>query len=176
MENKNFEQLINDLKNLKKFSPPNNFEFKLQTKLQNPSVEKPTSYNGRRLFPAFALGSILILLFIFFRPFAENYEDPLQIQPQIREDIIVYSENEIISNLTEYLNDSFKENDSNTQKSQFPKKANAPDNFKELNNNLSLSQQYRLNISKAEFNFTRPVISEEEFLQVQILKQKFQHK
>ena len=116
MEDKKFENLINDLKNLRRIDAPDNFEFRLQTKLQNTSSEEKLSIpKTKKLIPAFALASIIILLFIIYSPFADDYEDPFQIQPQVREDIIAYSENETNSDLSEFLNDSYIENYSDSQ-------------------------------------------------------------
>jgi hypothetical protein len=177
MEEKKFEKLINDLNNLRKVEAPDNFEFKLQTKLQNLSDEEylPTK-RPNKLIPAFALASIVVLLFIIYRPFADEYEDPFQIQPQVREDIIAFSETEGQAPLSDLLNDSFKENDSNIQKKLTEQSNRNQKDLQDLNKNLSAAQQYQLSISKEDLNFTRPVMSDEEIKQVQVLKQKLMSK
>ena len=177
MEEKKFERLINDLKNLRKAEAPDNFEFKLQTKLQNISEEEflPTKKTNK-LIPAFAFASIVVLLFIIYRPFEDEYEDPFQIQPQVREDIIAFSETEGQAPLSDLLNDSFKENDSNAQKNLTEQSNRNQKDKQDLNKNLSSSQQYQFSISKEDLNFTRPVMSDEEVKQVQVLKQKLMSK
>lgn len=177
MEEKKFERLINDLKNLRKVEAPDNFEFKLQTKLQNSSDEEylPTKKTSK-LIPAFALASIIVLLFIIYRPFADEYEDPFQIQPQVREDIIAFSETEGQAPLSDLLNDSFKENDSNTQRNFSEQENQNQKDLKDFNKNFSSSQQYQISISKEDLNFTRPVMSDEEVKQVQFLKKKLMSK
>lgn len=177
MEEKKFERLINDLKNLRKVEAPDNFEFKLQTKLQNLSdVEYLPTKRTNKLITAFALASIVVLLFIIYRPFADEYEDPFQIQPQVREDIIAFSETEGQAPLSDLLNDSFKENDSNIQKNLTEQSKRNQKDLQDLNKNLSAAQQYQLSISKEDLNFTRPVMSDEEIKQVQVLKQKLMSK
>lgn len=172
MEEKKFEKLINDLKKLRKVEAPDNFEFKLQTKLQNSSIEEPSSTKKTyKLVPAFAFASIIVLLFILYSPFSDEYEDPFEIQPRIREDIIAYSDNENQAPLSEILNDSFKENDSNLQRRLNDMQSNPKEELNKLNSSSAIAQP-QIIISKDDLNFTRSVISDEEKLQVQLLKQK----
>lgn len=177
MEEKKFERLTNDLKNLDKVEAPANFEFKLQTKLQNLSdLEYLPTKRTNKLIPAFALTSLIVLLFVFYSPFSDEYEDPFQIQPQVREDIIAFSETEGQAPLSDLLNDSFKENDSNSQKNLTEHSNRNQKDKQDLNKSFSLSQQYQFSISKEDLNFTRPVMSDEEIKQVQVLKQKLMSK
>jgi len=172
MENKKFENLINDLKNLRRIDAPDNFEFRLQTKLQKTSSEEKLSIQKtKKLIPAFALASIIILLFIIYSPFADDYEDPFQIQPQVREDIIAYSENETNSDLSEFLNDSYIENYSDSQTNLAEQKNSDQKVSADLKSKSSY-QPYQVSISKDDLNFIRPVMNDEEIKEVQMLKQK----
>ncbi len=176
MEEKKFENLINDLKNLRKIKAPDNFEFKLQTRINNllekePEIEK----KNYRLVTSIAFASVLVILSVIFRPFAEDYEDPFEIQPQLREDLIAISENSNAQPLNAILNDSFKESDSNLQKGNPSSKSNLPEKLNDINSS-STDNQTQFTISKEDLNFTRPVMNDEEIKQVQILKQKLMSK
>lgn len=177
MEDEKVERLINDLRNLRKKEAPDNFEFRLKAKLQNSASEEPALIKkDKKLIPAFVLASVVLLLFIIYRPFTDEYEDPFQIQPQIREDIIAYSENEDKAHLSELINDSFRESDSNFQGNIAGPKYKIPQNSQDLNDRNYSSNQYQFSISKEDLNFTRPVMNEEEKKQVQLLKQKLMSK
>lgn len=177
MEEKFFERIINDLKSLRKVEAPDNFEFKLQTKLHNLSNEEYLPKKRKNKFiPAFAFASLVVLLFIIYRPFADEYEDPFQIEPLVREDIIAFSETEGQAPLSDLLNNSFKKNDSNNQKKLTEQSNRNQKDKEDLNKKLSSFQQYHFSISKEDLNFTRPVMSDEELKQVQILKQKLMSK
>lgn len=169
MEEKKFEKLINDLKNLSKIEAPDNFEFLLQNKINN-FIEKefPETRRNFNLIPIFAFTSIIVILFLIFQP-SDEYVDPLQIEPQMREDLIVYDEDLSISAFSEIINDSFIESDT------------SPQNFKnnqesytnkiiETENNVSNIKN--ITISKEELNFVKPLLSEEEIKKVQALKKK----
>jgi hypothetical protein len=176
MEEKKFENLINDLKNLRKINAPDNFEFNLQTRINNLSEKEPEIVKKKyRLVTTIAFASVVVILFIISRPFAEDYEDPFQIQPQLREDLIAISENSNALPLNDIINDSFKESDSNLQKGIASSKSNLPEKLNDINSS-SADNQVQFTISKKDLNFTRPVMNDEEIRQVQILKQKLMSK
>ncbi len=177
MEEKKFEKLIKDLNSLRKIEAPDNFEFRLQTKLQNSeSTDSESIKRSNKIIPVFALASVIILVFIIYRPFVDDYEDPFQIQPQVREDIVEYYESDNNLQLKDLINDSFIENDSNSLNNtskQSDNKQNVSPDFSERNYSAF---QYQFTISKEDLNFTRPVMNDEEVKQVQLLKQKLMSK
>lgn len=177
MEDKKFERLINDLNNLEKIEAPDNFEIKLQEKL-NTALTKEYSKTKKinKLIPAFALSITIILLFLIYRPFNDEYEDPFQIQPQIREDVIALTESDDKSNLNELLNETNKENDSNLHRSTSKNRDSNQQQLEQFDESYLSDQNTKFQISKEELNFIKPVMSDEEKMQVQLLKQKIMNK
>jgi hypothetical protein len=180
MKDKKLEQLLNDLRSLRKVEAPDNFEFNLQTRLKNQifnSVELDDEYHSsskslRKFTPALAFVSLAVLIFTILQLFTEVQEDPLQIQPQIREDIIAYSEGKNKAPISELLNDSFIYGDSNVERSLSRQNDDTQKESHISNERARKLNQYQFSISKEELNFIRPVMSDEEIKQVQHLKQK----
>ena len=93
-EEKINKRLSDDLKNLPKVSAPKNFETELLRKINSPELEKKESFWNRLISPAklapaaVAIVSAAIIFFVVdINPV--EMEDPLNIAPRLREDIIV---------------------------------------------------------------------------------------
>lgn len=93
-EEKTYKKLLDDLKNLPKIDAPKNFETKLLRKINSSEPEKKESFwdkllSPRKLAPAaIAIASAAIIFFIVdISP--EEMEDPLNIAPRLREDLVV---------------------------------------------------------------------------------------
>jgi hypothetical protein len=81
-ENK-FSNLVKDLKDLPKVKAPDNFEYNLQTRIQNksfgkPVKEKPQFSWAKFLAPSAVVATTIILFFIFFPSSQENNNQLLQ--------------------------------------------------------------------------------------------------
>ena len=92
-ENKN-KRLIDDLKNLPKINAPKNFETELSRKINSSAESKEKSFwakmfSPNRLAPAaVAIASVIIIFFVVDIN-SEKLEDPLNIEPRLREDLVV---------------------------------------------------------------------------------------
>lgn len=93
-EEKNFNNLIDDLKNLPQINAPQNFEADLWRKIKSSESEKKEKFWDKiftpgKLIPAgVAIASAVIIFFIIdIKP--TEIEDPLNLQPRLREDLIV---------------------------------------------------------------------------------------
>jgi hypothetical protein len=93
-EEKTYKKLLDDLKNLPRIDAPKNFETELLRKINSSNPEKKESFwdkllSPRKLVPAaVAIASVAIIFFIVdISP--EEMEDPLNIAPRLREDLVV---------------------------------------------------------------------------------------
>ena len=93
-EEKKYEKLINDLKNLPKVSAPQNFEADIFRKINSSEQNKRLGLweklisPGRLVPAAVAIASAIIVFFVVdVRP--EEPEDPFSIPPRVREDVVV---------------------------------------------------------------------------------------
>jgi len=93
-EEKTYKKLLDDLKNLPKIDAPKNFETELLRKINSSELEKKESFwdkllSPRKLVPAaVALASAAIIFFVVDIN-SEEMEDPLNIAPRLREDVVV---------------------------------------------------------------------------------------
>lgn len=93
-EEKTYKKLLDDLKNLPRIDAPKNFETELLRKINSSEVEKKESFWDKLLSPgkiapaAVALVSAAIIFFVVDIN-SEEMEDPLNIAPRLREDLIV---------------------------------------------------------------------------------------
>lgn len=93
-EEKTYKKLIADLKNLPKIDAPKNFETELLRKINSSEVEKKESFWDKILSPgklapaAIAIASAAIIFFVIDIN-SEEMEDPLNIAPRLREDLII---------------------------------------------------------------------------------------
>ena len=93
-EEKTYKKLLDDLKNLPKIDAPKNFETELLRKINSSEPEKKESFWDKLLTPgklapaAVALASAAIIFFVVDIN-SEEMEDPLNIAPRLREDVVV---------------------------------------------------------------------------------------
>ena len=93
-EEKTYKKLLDDLKNLPKVDAPKNFETELLRKINSSELEKKESFWNRILTPgklapaAVALASAAIIFFVVDIN-SEEMEDPLNIAPRLREDLVI---------------------------------------------------------------------------------------
>jgi hypothetical protein len=93
-EEKTYKKLLTDLKNLPQIDAPKNFETELLRKINSSEVEKKESFWDKLFSPgklapaAVALVSAAIIFFVVDIN-SEEMEDPLNIAPRLREDLIV---------------------------------------------------------------------------------------
>ena len=93
-EEKTYKKLLDDLKNLPKVDAPKNFETELLRKINSSEPEKKESFWDKLLSPAklapaaVAIASAAIIFFVVDIN-SEEMEDPLNIAPRLREDVVV---------------------------------------------------------------------------------------
>ena len=93
-EEKTHKKLLDDLKNLPKIDAPKNFETELLRKINSSEPEKKESFWDKLLSPgklapaAVAIASAAIIFFVVDINSGEM-EDPLNIAPRLREDVVV---------------------------------------------------------------------------------------
>jgi len=93
-EEKTYKKLLGDLKNLPKVDAPKNFETELLRKINSSELKKKKSFWDRLLSPgklapaAVALVSAAIIFFVVDIN-SEEMEDPLNIAPRLREDLVI---------------------------------------------------------------------------------------
>ena len=92
-EEKKYEKLINDLKNLPSIKAPENFKADILRKIHLSEADKNISFwekffTPRKLVPAAVAIASAIIIFIVIDIKPERPEDPLNLQPRLREDVI----------------------------------------------------------------------------------------
>lgn len=93
-EDKIDKRLLDDLKNLPKVDAPKNFQTELLRKLNSSEEIKEESFWSKLLSPirlapaAVAIGTAIIIFFVVDIN-SERIEDPLNIAPRLREDLVV---------------------------------------------------------------------------------------
>ncbi len=101
-EEKTYKKLLDDLKNLPKVNAPQNFETSLFRKINSSEVKKKESLWDRiltagKLAPAaVAIASAAIIFFVVDGN-SEEMEDPLNMAPRLREDLVIIESFEEIS-------------------------------------------------------------------------------
>jgi hypothetical protein len=93
-EEKTYKKLLDDLKHLSKIDAPKNFETELLRKINSSEPEKKESFWDKLFSPgklapaAIAIASAAIIFFVVDIN-SEEMEDPLNIAPRLREDLVV---------------------------------------------------------------------------------------
>ncbi len=93
-EDKTYKKLLDDLRNLPKVDAPKNFETELLRKINSSELERKESFWNKILTPgklapaAVALASAAIIFFVVDIN-SEEMEDPLNIAPRLREDLVI---------------------------------------------------------------------------------------
>lgn len=93
-EEKTYKKLIDDLKNLPKVEAPKNFETGLWRKINSSEETKKVSFleklfSPARLAPAALAIVSAIIIFFIVDVNSEVMEDPLNIAPRLREDLVI---------------------------------------------------------------------------------------
>jgi hypothetical protein len=93
-EMKNNNKLIDDLKNLPKVAAPPNFEANLWRKINSSNENTKIGLwekllSPGKLFPGAVAVATAVLIFFVFDLSSESVEDPLNLEPRLREDLIV---------------------------------------------------------------------------------------
>lgn len=100
------KRLIDDLKNLPKVDAPSDFESQLWRKINSSGKEEIESFWDKlfspgKLFPGAIAVATAIIIFFIIDTSPEELEDPLNLEPRVREDLIIldeYSKPEAIVN------------------------------------------------------------------------------
>lgn len=93
-EEKTYNKLIKDLKNLPKVEAPKNFETELWRKINSSVEEKKPSFwekffSPRRFVPAAVVIASAVIIFFVVNINSDEVEDPLNLEPKLREDLVV---------------------------------------------------------------------------------------
>lgn len=93
-EEKKYEKLIDDLKNLPEVNAPQNFEANLWRKINSSENEKKESFWDKifspgKLVPAAVVIASAVIIFFMVDIKTAKPEDPLSIQPRMRDDVII---------------------------------------------------------------------------------------
>jgi len=96
------KKLLDDLKNLPKVDAPKNFETELWRKINSSEKEIKESiwdkiFSPGKIAPAAVAVVSAVIIFFVVDVNSEEMEDPLNIEPRLREDLIVYEMNDDIS-------------------------------------------------------------------------------
>lgn len=206
--NKNIDKLINDLKNLPKVNTPVNFEDKLWDKISSLESRKESFWKNifsqKRIIPAAVAVASAVIIFFIIDIKSTEVEDPLNMQPRMREDVILvkdYDDIDIVrerpelkeipeKNLTqEKPQSSLRSNESEKNIKLGKEKSSANDNaITEGEKPESLMKKKSDVISegihsgalsapepqKDNFNFMQIKLSEKQKKEVELLKQRLQ--
>ncbi len=97
-----YKNVIDSLKNLKKIDAAKDFETTLLRKINQSEEEKPEGFFKRffqpsRLVPSMALAVTVVILFFVVDLSPDELENPLLLEPRLREDIVMVSNETIIT-------------------------------------------------------------------------------
>ncbi len=93
-QEKTYKKLVDDLKNLPRIDAPKNFETELLRKINSFEPKKKESiwdklFLSGKLAPAAAAIASAAIIFFIVDISPEEFEDPLNIEPRLREDLLV---------------------------------------------------------------------------------------
>jgi len=116
------KKLLDDLKNLPKVNAPKNFETELWRKINSSEKEIKESiwdkiFSPGKIAPAAVAVVSAVIIFFVVDVNSEEMEDPLNIEPRLREDLIVYEMNDDISVQNEIKTEIKKKDDESIIKS-----------------------------------------------------------
>jgi hypothetical protein len=108
-----YKDVIDTLKSLQQVKAPRNFETKLMRKINSQSAEKEKSFWGKlfipsRLIPSAGLAVTAVILLFVFNVVGEELEDPLSMEPKVREDVFPAETMEDISERRELMQEEAK--------------------------------------------------------------------
>jgi hypothetical protein len=194
-----YKDLIDTLKSLQQVKAPKNFETKLMRKINSQTTEKEKSFWGKlfipsRLIPSAGLAVIAVILLFVFNVVGEELEDPLSMEPKIREDIFAAETMEDISERREQLQEEAKKDQlgktesgtrSRNETLTGRDRNNIADNDQDYlaDSNLiptepgqPIASGYTTNgyhIEKSGLNFRQVTLNEEERMQLNRLREQF---
>lgn len=108
-----YKDVIDTLKNLQQVKAPKNFEAELMRKINSQTAEKERSFWGKlfipsRLIPSTGLAVTAVILLFVFNVVGEELEDPLSMEPKVREDVFAAETMEDISEKKELMQEEAK--------------------------------------------------------------------
>ncbi len=171
-----YKDIIESLKGLQKVNAPKNFETELQRKINSQIVEKKKPlwknfFIPSRLVPSAALAISAVVLF-FILTNNNDLEDPMLMEPKMREDFISTDDILVI-----YLPVSYSMGSQRSEEDAYSNITEVRDErndspFLEKDTNLYFSNNYYL-INKKGLNFRQVNLSKEEQNQIKLLKEQF---
>lgn len=194
MEENINKKLLDDLRNLPKVSAPYNFEEELWKKIYNPEVKKESFwqklFSTNKLIPASATAVAIIIIFFLVRPNSSDYEDPLMIEPPVREDIITVSNDDaglsgMIEQKQKIEQQEWKSEESN--RNSLKKESSTQETDSSIRDNLTesthtpealsksanvINDEVQYEIDKEELNFLKRNLTEQEKQEILELKRK----
>ena len=193
-----YGDVIGKLKQLKNINAPNNFEEDLFRKInsENYVFQKDRSGNiflRKRLIPSLAVVAVAIILIIMIKTQPARPEDPLSINPRIREDVIASRENTKTS-VEDLAKRGFKENSTDQKPAEKLKaQSNSKNNLigrdeitsdknidtqlgNPLTDNANLQGYYKLSKSaiKNGLNFKQVYLDKTQRKEVAVLKEEME--
>ena len=106
-ENK-YKKISKTLGELQKVSAPSNFEANLMRKIKSGEIEKRERgihklFLPNRLIPSLGLITIAVILFFVIDVNSEKMENPLLMDPRVREDIVAVSDDSGLNEVQEEI-------------------------------------------------------------------------
>jgi hypothetical protein len=184
-----YKNVIDTLKSLQEVKAPRNFEAELMRRVNSEKLKEKQNFWQRilmpsRLVPSAALAVTTVILLFFFNVMSEDSENPLLVEPKVREDVIT-TENisEVPLNVKspkEKLSDIGKNKVEQKQKQEQSRTITEDSNVAMFRSKSSLkmsdSPQFAIanySIDKDGLNFRQVNLSKEEREQLRELREHF---
>lgn len=169
-----YKNVIDTLKSLPKVNAPNNFETELMRKINSETIKEKQTFWEKfllpsRLVPSAALAVSAVILLFVLNINAENPEDPLLMEPKVREDLI---QTENISGIPlQQKFDAQKDRRENTADQLF-KEQSTDTGYGRSKSGVGYSNA-EFSIDKSGLNFRQVNLSNEEQEQLIEVKERF---
>jgi hypothetical protein len=194
-----YKDVIDTLKNLQQVKAPKNFETELMRKINFQTAEKEKSFWEKlfipsRLIPSAGLAVTAVILLFVFNVVGEELEDPLSMEPKVREDVFAAETMEDISERRELMREETKKDqlgktESGTRLSDETNIGRESDDIAAydrdylVDSNLIPTEPGQptapdyttvgYHIEKSGLNFRQVTLSEEERMQLNRLREQF---
>jgi hypothetical protein len=184
-----YKNVINTLKSIQEVKAPQNFEADLMRRINSEKFKGKQNFWQKilipsRLVPSAALAVAAIILLFFFNISSEDSENPLLVEPKVREDVIA---TENISEVplnegspSEKLSDMKKNTVEQRQKLEQSRTATEDSSVAMFRSNSSLKMNDKpqftvagYSIDKGGLNFRQVNLSKEEQKQLRELREHF---